>query len=322
MEAQFKLGEIYLLKRTPEYNKKAVELFRKAAEQGYNPAYTPLAQIYFAGKEGVPRDRAEAVFWNAASNYWYHRDFDITQYPYRELSSDVEKAQAESRFRKWLPNHRAAEAINWKDKFLNIDGMLCGGESNGCKMISACGNLIAAHCIDNENFFSFTDSLAFISKESKKLVTRCYLFKDKLECKSDKLAEWTCDWPHISQTQRHLLTDEECKGAPSDEEYESAFLEKRDAKTPRKSRVNIFGLACNKSQTATVLAACGDLIWIDEEPDRPLDSPRGEMSFANFRTKKMLEENELRKDGVPREWTCDFPPYRPNHPQSESDIVR
>jgi TPR repeat protein len=46
----------------PEDKKKAVEWFRKAAEQGNSDAQLDLSACYFKG-EGVHEDSAEAVTW-------------------------------------------------------------------------------------------------------------------------------------------------------------------------------------------------------------------------------------------------------------------
>jgi hypothetical protein len=68
-EAQFYLGMWHLngynpgnIEPIPEDKIEAMNLFRKAAEQGHIDAHTFLGDMYLFG-EGVPQDYAEAVKW-------------------------------------------------------------------------------------------------------------------------------------------------------------------------------------------------------------------------------------------------------------------
>ena len=68
-EGQFYLGMWHLwgynpgdIEPIPEDKIEAMNLFRKAAEQGHIDAHTFLGDMYFFG-EGVPQDYAEAVKW-------------------------------------------------------------------------------------------------------------------------------------------------------------------------------------------------------------------------------------------------------------------
>jgi hypothetical protein len=59
--AQFELGSYYTLE--PHRNwQRAAELLRQSALQGFAPAQSSLAILYWAGK-GVPQDRIEAYAW-------------------------------------------------------------------------------------------------------------------------------------------------------------------------------------------------------------------------------------------------------------------
>jgi TPR repeat protein len=59
-EAQNNLGVLFAAS-SPE-SQAAVLCFRKAAEKGYAPAQTNLAQMYAQGK-GLPKDPSEAIKW-------------------------------------------------------------------------------------------------------------------------------------------------------------------------------------------------------------------------------------------------------------------
>jgi hypothetical protein len=59
--AQFELGSYYTLE--PHRNwQRAADLLRQSALQGFAPAQSSLAILYWAGK-GVPQDRIEAYAW-------------------------------------------------------------------------------------------------------------------------------------------------------------------------------------------------------------------------------------------------------------------
>jgi TPR repeat protein len=62
-EAQFMMGDYYAKgEGVPEDDEKAAEWFRKAAEQGYARAQCMLGNLYQSG-EGVPENRKEATKW-------------------------------------------------------------------------------------------------------------------------------------------------------------------------------------------------------------------------------------------------------------------
>lgn len=46
----------------PQDDKEAIEWFRKAARQGYIPAYIALGMLYRENR-GIPKDRVEAIMW-------------------------------------------------------------------------------------------------------------------------------------------------------------------------------------------------------------------------------------------------------------------
>jgi hypothetical protein len=217
--------------------------------------------------------------------------------------------------------------------FLNVDGILCGGESNGCRAVGTCRDLKAITCGSDEGLYLFDkfvgkeSAFYFVNSKTKQTINRCAFSHGKKDCAAGDLKEWTCDWPQPFplKTQKNLLSEQECKVAPSDEEYKD-IREKEDGSFVKNLQINIQGLACNKSSTGTILASCGDLIWIDPNPDTGRDI---KTTFANLKTNKILEDSELvfekpsvvgeelRISGkaVPKEWSCDWPPYKPDPPE-------
>lgn len=308
--AQFELAQIYLLKRTPEYDKKAAELFRKAADQGYSRAYTALGDGYFCGAYGTPQDRTEAVFWYTLAN----ADSPHPTLSTSKLCTASQKAQIEERIKQWRSTHndvREAEQTG----FHNFDAILCGGESNGCKLAAICGDLLALSCDFNYEGFLFID------KNTKQKTVICRVHQGKKQCEgvhslNGDYKDWTCDWPKPLE-KKPLLTAKECRKTPDDLEYEHILAEKGVENRPgdfNPLSINVKGLACNKSQKGRITEVCGDLVRII-----PIADPMDEFSyFANIRTDKIVGKfirNTLFEDiEIPKDWTCDWPPYHPDPP--------
>lgn len=61
--AQYLLGVLYSTGHgVPKDGSQAARWLRQAAEQGYAPAYGPLASMYYTG-EGTPKDERQAFVW-------------------------------------------------------------------------------------------------------------------------------------------------------------------------------------------------------------------------------------------------------------------
>jgi TPR repeat protein len=78
--AKFELGEIYQRGYgVPQDYKKAVDWYRKAAEQGHSDGQLGLARMYSNGW-GVPKEEAEALKWyrKAAENGNLHAQYDLS----------------------------------------------------------------------------------------------------------------------------------------------------------------------------------------------------------------------------------------------------
>ncbi|TAL30263.1 MAG: sel1 repeat family protein [Alphaproteobacteria bacterium] len=259
--AQHKLGEIYLSKRTPEYQKKAREWLKKAEAQGY-----------------------------------------------------VNAPAGEEKF--FQPGYKEPEKSP-SDPFLNIDGILCGGESNGCKAVATCGDLTAINCYQkNVRYFSrgFVGEKSifyFANKITKKTINRCAFFHGEKDCAAGDLKEWTCDPP---KPPKPLISEEECRIIPDNSQQETMAAEHSEYA----QRIDVRGLACGKSSPVKITDVCGDLVRMIPYPNpSPLDrsSPLEQSSyFGNIRTNKIVAEYS-KGDGAPKEWSCDWPPYEPAPPE-------
>jgi hypothetical protein len=90
--AQFELGSYYTLE--PHRNwPRAAELLRQSALQGFAPAQSSLAILYWAGK-GVPQDRVEAYAWLGLAAEQGERDAMELQPGLQAELSDGELQQA------------------------------------------------------------------------------------------------------------------------------------------------------------------------------------------------------------------------------------
>ena len=93
--AQFELGSYYTLEPHQDYGR-AAGLLRQSALQGFAPAQSSLAILYWAGK-GVPQDRIEAYAWlGLAAEQGEREALDLQPSLQAELS-DAELQQARDR---------------------------------------------------------------------------------------------------------------------------------------------------------------------------------------------------------------------------------
>lgn len=97
--AQFELGSYYTME--PHRNwQRAAELLRQSALQGFAPAQSSLAILYWAGK-GVPQDRIEAYAWLGLAAEQGERDArDLAPGVQSDLS-DAERDQARQRAQRY-----------------------------------------------------------------------------------------------------------------------------------------------------------------------------------------------------------------------------
>jgi TPR repeat protein len=127
LEAQVNLGDRLMYRQGKGgvlEREKAVEWYRKAAEQGYWPAQFKLGQLYSNG-EVVTQDLAEAYFWFSLATINYKpthhpQKTDIEKYnlnPTAEALSNEQKNAVDRRLKEWkpklieviVPNPQAAE---------------------------------------------------------------------------------------------------------------------------------------------------------------------------------------------------------------------
>jgi TPR repeat protein len=93
--ARFELGSYYTLEPRQDY-KRAADLLRRSALQGFAPAQTRLAMLHRAGA-GVPEDRIEAYAWLLLAAAQGERDArDLAPGIRAELSA-AEREQARQR---------------------------------------------------------------------------------------------------------------------------------------------------------------------------------------------------------------------------------
>ncbi|MFZ1830321.1 MAG: tetratricopeptide repeat protein, partial [Candidatus Competibacteraceae bacterium] len=93
--AQFELGSYYTLE--PHRNwPRAADLLRQSALQGFAPAQSSLAILYWAGK-GVPQDRIEAYAWLGLATEQGEREALELQPGLQAELSDAELEQARNR---------------------------------------------------------------------------------------------------------------------------------------------------------------------------------------------------------------------------------
>ena len=90
--AQFELGSYYTLEPHQDYGR-AASLLQQSALQGFSPAQSSLAVLYWAGK-GVPQDRIEAYAWLGLAAEQGERDALEGQPSLQAELSDVELQQA------------------------------------------------------------------------------------------------------------------------------------------------------------------------------------------------------------------------------------
>lgn len=93
--ALFELGSYYTLEPHQDY-KRAAGLLRPSALQGFAPAQSSLAVLYWAGK-GVPQDRIEAYAWLGLAAEQSERDALELQPGLQAELSDAELEQARNR---------------------------------------------------------------------------------------------------------------------------------------------------------------------------------------------------------------------------------
>ncbi|GEM_PF-1276439 len=90
--AQFELGSYSILEPHRDFER-AARLLRQSALQGFAPAQSSLAVLYWAGK-GVPQDRVEAYAWLGLAAEQSERDALDGQPGLQAELSDVELQQA------------------------------------------------------------------------------------------------------------------------------------------------------------------------------------------------------------------------------------
>ena len=90
--AQFELGSYYTLEPHQDWQR-AADLLRRAALQGFAPAQSSLAILYWAGK-GVPQDRIEAYAWLGLAAEQGEREVLAWQPGLQAELSDAELQQA------------------------------------------------------------------------------------------------------------------------------------------------------------------------------------------------------------------------------------
>ena len=97
--AQFELGSYYTLEPHRDW-KRAGELLRQSALQGFAPAQSSLAMLHLAGA-GVPEDRIEAYAWLLLAAEQGERDArDLAPGVQSDLS-DTERDQARQRAQRY-----------------------------------------------------------------------------------------------------------------------------------------------------------------------------------------------------------------------------
>ena len=99
--AQFELGSYYILKPHRDW-KRAADLLRRSALQGFAPAQTSLAMLHLAGA-GVPVDRIEAYAWLLLAAEQGERDAAELDADLRRKLSDGELAKAKELARRYAP---------------------------------------------------------------------------------------------------------------------------------------------------------------------------------------------------------------------------
>jgi hypothetical protein len=90
--AQFELGSYYILEPHRDFER-AARLLRQSALQGFAPAQSSLAILYWAGK-GVPQDRVEAYAWLGLAAEQSEQDALELQPSLQAELSDAELQQA------------------------------------------------------------------------------------------------------------------------------------------------------------------------------------------------------------------------------------
>ncbi len=97
--ARFELGSYYTLGPRQDY-KRAADLLRRSALQGFAPAQSSLAVLYWTGK-GVPQDRVEAYAWLGLAAEQSEREALDGQPGLQAELNDAELHQARQRARQY-----------------------------------------------------------------------------------------------------------------------------------------------------------------------------------------------------------------------------
>lgn len=206
----------------------------KAAQQGCAfEVPRQLGYFYQDGVGGVAENLEEAAFWFLVSVQPSSHPFDDIYRRYGVKLTDQQKDTLGKRLEKWrsekrIPSDEAGRdpatfelkkdlretvfAHNNKSPCagspnelfaLNVEGILCGGDSRGCQTTDSCGDLLALKCgrrlQPNPDDRKFPDVFYFINKKTKKLVNLCGQYRTG-GCETSIPAEWTCGWPKDAPT--------------------------------------------------------------------------------------------------------------------------
>ena len=187
---------------------------QKAAEQGHHNAQGVLGALYYSG-QGVPQSYQEAYFWfNLAGTY------GVRVQETKKFLSQEQISALDARVKEWKPQrtpttHRVEENSY---PLINVEGLLCGGQTKNCKILDTCGDLLELNCDYKDVYNLFMPvrpahhyTFFFVNKETKKIVSACGLESARSGCKQDISIpkDWTCGWP---------------KNAPTEEDAQKAHM--------------------------------------------------------------------------------------------------